>query len=285
MEPRSAGLGPAFGWPADGRPRFIPGTASNRRAACGKPRPWTTCPRCDWYCVALIIDGYNLLHASGVSGAGAGRGQFARSRLALLNFLVESLPPDELQRTTVVFDAAGAPAGLPHVLYHRGLTVRFAASYDDADALIEELIAADTSPRRLTVSSDHRLQRAAARRRARSVDSDRWYAETLRRGRARTRPAPPRQPLSDKPLLSAADEEIAYWLKQFREVLQEELTPGGPASTTHSPATPPCDVPAPNASQTPGGGAKRSRRRPAKPSRQPPRIDEGPIFPPGYGEI
>jgi predicted RNA-binding protein with PIN domain len=133
--------------------------------------------------MALLIDGYNLLNATGI-GAGEGKGStLHRARLALLNFLARVLDPREAAHTTVVFDAQASPPGLPKVFVHHGLTVRFAARHVDADSLIEELILADTAPRRLTVvSSDHRVQRAARRRGARAVDSDVWYGQTARRG-------------------------------------------------------------------------------------------------------
>jgi predicted RNA-binding protein with PIN domain len=162
--------------------------------------------------MALIIDGYNLLHASGILGAGRGPGYLERSRAALLNFLVDSLEPSELAHTTVVFDAQQSPPGLPRTVQHRGLTVRFAERGSDADALIEQLIAADASPKRLiVVSSDHRLHRAARRRKATAVDSDRWHAETLKR-RAQ-RQAADDSPL--KPTEPQTEGEIAFWLKQF----------------------------------------------------------------------
>ncbi|MHC4176667.1 MAG: NYN domain-containing protein [Planctomycetota bacterium] len=141
--------------------------------------------------MSLLIDGYNLLSAVGILGRGVGPGSLERARLALLNFLAESLDPHDVPRTTVVFDAADPPAGLPRSVGHRGLTVRFASQYEDADALIEELIRADSAPRRLTVvSSDHRLQRAARRRKARFVDSDVWYGEIVRRREQRRQSAP-----------------------------------------------------------------------------------------------
>ena len=48
--------------------------------------------------MALIIDGYNLLHASGILGRGIGPGGLERSRSALLNFLAESLDERQLDR-------------------------------------------------------------------------------------------------------------------------------------------------------------------------------------------
>jgi len=163
--------------------------------------------------MALLIDGYNLLNTTGIAGPEGKASTLERSRLALLNFLAEALDPHEAAHTTVVFDAHSPPPGLPKVIEHRGLTVRFAARYPDADSLIEELIRADTAPRRLTVvSSDHRVQRAARRRRARAVDSHVWHAEMVRRHHQRresspAKPAPPTLPLSP--------EEVAYWLEQF----------------------------------------------------------------------
>jgi len=163
--------------------------------------------------VALIIDGYNLLHAAGILPRGVGPGTLQRARLALLNFLAESLAADELPQAVVVFDAARPPAGAARELVHRGLAVRFAARGQDADTLIEQLIRTHSAPRRLTVvSSDHRIQRAARRRRATAVDSDVWYAQTVRRRwlrREEARQQPERPPV---PLLA---EDVDYWVRRF----------------------------------------------------------------------
>lgn len=162
--------------------------------------------------MALIIDGYNLLHGSGILGRGRGPGSLERSRAALLNFLAESLSDEVLSRTVVVFDARDAPRGLPRTVQHRGLTVRFAEGSGEADELIEELIKANSSPRRLTVvSSDHRLHRAARRRNATPVDSDQWYHQIVQQRitRARSSATPP------KPAGPISDVEVRFWLRQF----------------------------------------------------------------------
>ena len=161
----------------------------------------------------LLIDGYNVMHIVGIIGRGVGPGGLRRSRLALLNFLAESLPPREVSHTTVVFDARDAPPGLPRVVDHRGITVNFAAPHGDADVMIEELIRADSSPRRLTVvSSDHRIQRAARRRKATAVDADVWYAEVVRRRRHRRQAASEGSARPPVPLL---EEDVDYWIRQF----------------------------------------------------------------------
>ena len=163
--------------------------------------------------MSLLIDGYNLLHASGIIGRGIGPGGLERSRQALLNFLAESLPAVDVSRTTVVFDAKQSPYGVPRELEHRGLIVQFAAKYGDADSLIEELIQQDTAPKRLTVvSSDHRLQRAAQRRGATAVDSDVWFAEIVRLRHERSE-AEPQRP--GKPGAFVSESEVDFWLREF----------------------------------------------------------------------
>ena len=135
--------------------------------------------------MALLIDGYNLLHAAGIFPA-SGPPTLERARIALLDFLVERLPAKDVSRTTIVFDAAQAPPGLPHEIAHRGLAVRFARRGGSADDLLEELIAAEPDPRNLlVVSSDHRVQRAARQRGAQFTDSEVWKAELLRSDQAR----------------------------------------------------------------------------------------------------
>jgi uncharacterized protein len=184
--------------------------------------------------MALLIDGYNLLHVTSLVGrAGSG---LQGSREALLRFLVVAIDPKELPHTTVVFDAAEAPPGLPRVVMHNGMTVRYASDYDDADALIEELIAANNVPRSLlVVSSDHRLQRAARRRRAQFVDSDAWFADAVRRrNTSRSRLSAP--PASREAHLGP--DEINYWIAEFSDVESESPAKRAPQSPERDLANP-----------------------------------------------
>lgn len=216
----------------------------------------------------LIIDGYNLLNATGIAVATRGPAALERVRLGLLDFLADMLPPGEVARTTVVFDAREAPAGLPRVFEHRTITVRFAPRDRDADSLIEELILADTAPRRLTVvSSDHRVQRAARRRRARAVDSDVWHAEIVREHRQRQD-----RTTSARPPVPLLDEQVRYWLREFggeaelaewSEAAERELQPpSGPHQDSDEVPAPPED---PATSAPPAEGPY-----------------DGSIFPPDY---
>jgi hypothetical protein len=79
--------------------------------------------------------------------------------------------------------------------------------------VIEDLIRADSAPRRLTVvSSDHAVQRAARRRRAKGVDSDVWYEEVIRRRRERHRAS---AEVPDRPPVPLLQEDVEYWVRQF----------------------------------------------------------------------
>jgi len=261
--------------------------------------------------MAILIDGYNLLYAAGVLPAGVGPSTLERSRRALLNVLAESIEPRLIQRTTVVFDAAEAPPGLPRKVVHRGLTVRYAANHADADTLIEELIEKDSAPRKLVVvSSDHRLHRAAKRRKAKPVDSDRWFAELIRsrQGRQRGRP-----PTLAKPTAPASRAEVEYWLEAFEaeaffesELADEDLpaietAPAAPsdadtedtsnqasaAAATEAEESREAEAPVANEqqegdSQASAGPSSRGDSPREDSARR--RLDGPDIFPPGYGE-
>jgi predicted RNA-binding protein with PIN domain len=163
--------------------------------------------------MALLIDGYNLLNVTGIFGEAGPGTALHRTRLAFLNFLASSFTKRERGQTTIVFDAAGAPPGLPRTISHDGMTVHFADRHSDADEMIEELLEAHRNARSLVVvSSDHRVQRAARHHGAAFIDSERWYAE--QKTKRRTRSACKLES-SSKPIDNATQDELNYWLKEF----------------------------------------------------------------------
>jgi uncharacterized protein len=172
--------------------------------------------------MALLIDGYNLLHVTDIFGADGPGTDLHRTRLALLNFLAAAISKRERSRTTIVFDASGAPPGLPKMMFHQGMTVHFAPRHSDADEMIEDLLGLHRSPKSLVVvSSDHRVQRAARSCGATFIDSAEWYAErraAMRASENDERSAKPRAPTPD---------ELNYWLSQFGESSNSaEKSPG-----------------------------------------------------------
>ncbi|MEX2171454.1 MAG: NYN domain-containing protein [Pirellulales bacterium] len=155
----------------------------------------------------LLIDGYNLLHATDLFGQGAAAGTLQGSREALLTFLARALNERERKQTTIVFDAAGAPPGLPTIVPWEGITARFARGYDDADALMEEIIEQHPAPKSLVVvSSDRRVQRAARHRGAKIEESQSWF-EAMRRRKSSSR--------ESGEVKAAPIEDASYWVKQF----------------------------------------------------------------------
>lgn len=172
----------------------------------------------------ILIDGYNLMHAAGLMKLRFGPGGLEKARRALLGLLAGSLGEDA-GHTTVVFDAA--PSGLARDEQTagsvRGIAVAFASGEDQqsADALIEQLIRLDSTPKQLTVvSSDARIRVAARRRGARPVDSEAFLDElSRRRWRSRGSAGKPQE----KPGELAAS-EAEFWLKEFeRGIDQEDL--------------------------------------------------------------
>ena len=174
--------------------------------------------------MSLLVDGYNLIYAANIVGPGIGPRGLERARQALLDTLAAALPDAERTRTVIVFDAASAPPGLPRQLTHQGMLVRFAAGYESADELLEELIVADSAPKRLTVvSSDHRGQRAARKRRAKAIDSDVWFAELQRQRKAQ--PEKPGAPPIDEPRRTAtlSAEEIEKLTRDVESAARDDL--------------------------------------------------------------
>jgi predicted RNA-binding protein with PIN domain len=251
----------------------------------------------------LLIDGYNLLHGSGVFGE-RGRTPLEASRNALLEFIVAAVEPRELAGSAIVFDAQSAPPGLPRGYSYQGLAVHFAPRDRDADDVLEELIAAATVPRRLTVvSSDHRVQRAAKRRKATAIDSDRWYAETVAAWRLRRKQPAPQPPEGGTPAdMTPTSAEVQRWLREFGlteddvaeleaeleprrdESLEPPLAPQPPAP--HKPPRKKAAAKAEPARRA-KKAAPRARKKPAPrrklSAEEVRRLDLRNPFPPGYG--
>lgn len=222
----------------------------------------------------LLIDGYNLLHATDLFGSGALEGTLRGSRDALLEHLARSLPEKLRKHTVIVFDATDAPPGLADWVEHEGMRIRFARGYADADALLEEILSKARGTKHLTVvSGDHRVQRAARSRGARPVDSESWF-RTLR---ISTRPAG-----EAKPTQAVGGTE--HWVSEFSDpdalkaIEQEALS-----------APPPKPLPT---SQDAAADNKPVKKRAKKRRGEPRRADskgefgEGVFdpFPPGYAD-
>ena len=169
-----------------------------------------------------LIDGYNLMHAAGAMNARFVGARFHLARKRFLNRMAAALGP-LVHETTVVFDASHPPAGFPVESTYKGITIIFAVADDDADSRIERMIVEHPNPKTLTVvSSDHRVQRAAKRRKARAVGADDYldHLQTLRY--EQPRPAPPRREKEEADLksreIALSAEEAADWERVFGSI-------------------------------------------------------------------
>jgi predicted RNA-binding protein with PIN domain len=169
-----------------------------------------------------LIDGYNVMFAGGLLGQRFGPDGFRKVRHRFLNDLAGVLEPVEAHLTTVVFDASQGPPDRLATGTHKGISVVYAIDVETADDKIEQLIARHWSPKSLTVvSSDHRIQKAAARRKARFETADAFWVriDTLKRrkpvGVPDLEPEPPRD-------RSLNPREAAFWLEEFRELAESD---------------------------------------------------------------
>lgn len=138
----------------------------------------------------LIVDTFNVLHA--IEGLGpeaadltvASLGQtIARSRFVGIACI---LVCDGNSGTSGLIE--GAPS----------VQTRYVGAGRDADSEIERMIASNTAPKRLlVVSSDHRIRRAALKRKSKWLDSRTFLAQILRDSEKSAGPSP---------VLSADDE-------------------------------------------------------------------------------
>src|SRR6188768_4015672 len=145
----------------------------------------------------------------------------------------------------------------------------FSRGGQDADALLEDLIAAERAPRELlVVSSDHRIQRAARQRGAKYADSDEWLRELHSR-----RPLTTSKP--EGPSQSSA--ELQQWLAEFGDVDSRRLEPVDPPPPSASLPSPVVESPSPKAKS----GKKKADKGTSDDEKPQSRWNP---FPPGYGE-
>lgn len=161
----------------------------------------------------LIIDGYNLMHAAGIARRNYAAGDLERCRRRLELRVSASLSSSALPRTTIVYDAFGSPGNDDRAGRSQGLKILFAEQGQDADGEIELLLDQHSSPRQvIIVSSDHRLHKAARRRKARCVDSEVFLQQLESEPATRSRKPPNRH---IKPPIET-EAELKQWESTFQ---------------------------------------------------------------------
>lgn len=156
----------------------------------------------------FLIDGYNLIHALGLVHKQIAPHELETARRRLLDFLHERLAP-VAETITVVFDAKRKPGHMPSEFTEGKILIRYAGRNEEADDVIEALIAGERVPQRLVVvSGDRRLRDAAVRRRARS-----WGCQELLDHLER-RPSVANEASAALPA-QLSQEEVQEWLREF----------------------------------------------------------------------
>lgn len=183
----------------------------------------------------LVIDGYNLMHAAGLARATYGPGDLERCRLKLLSLLAGFLGEETCRRTTVVFDAKSSPADGPRQDMFKGILIEYSPAGQEADDVIESAIRRHSAPKQLlVVSSDHRLHKAARRRRAHVRDSDLFLEDCERQAR-RHAPAPPVVKPGDELSPAAIDAWLAAFGDVDPEAIRAELAASDPTPASTQP--------------------------------------------------
>lgn len=189
----------------------------------------------------LLIDGNNLLHAARDVDGGDGPGR------ASLCALLASWGRRRRERITVVFDGPLPPEPFATQIAQTAgeLQVLFSGAGKSADRRIEELLDADSAPRRVVVvSTDREVRQAARHRQARSVRADEFW-RALRSDLARRPGGDTVEPREKRRGLQGGLEE---WLREFRLTTEMTLTDLAP-----TPAAPPPGGVAPAGSTGPAG--------------------------------
>src|SRR5262249_23813234 len=167
---------------------------------------------------AWLIDGYNLLHATGTLGPRLGPRQLEKARARLLALLHAAL--GETADVTVVFDAADAPGGVEAERRVRGVHVGYARGPPEADAGPRALHRRACAPTRLSVEKWLWAGGWAARRVQGAAGRGWWGVSGCQAFLAPlTRPRPPpRRAAGAEKKEAVSREEIDRWLGEFADV-------------------------------------------------------------------
>lgn len=172
----------------------------------------------------LLVDGYNLLHASGQFGRPSDPPTLETARRTLLDYIADQLSERDRQQTTVVFDGKDAPRGLPESSTYEKMQILFSRRKTTADQLIAELIEAEQQPKQLrVVSSDHGVQRSARQRGVAYVDSEAWLREIWQSK------VQEESPPADKVEPVQSTDDVQHWLRAFAPPPHTRQQPHTPA--------------------------------------------------------
>ncbi len=176
----------------------------------------------------LLIDGYNLLHAQGLTAPAHDPERLRKAREKLLKTLSKRLGPMDRHVTRVIFDASQKLPFAPRMLWVDGITVEFASESSSADERVIDLIDRHDAPKKLVVvSSDNEIVEAARRRDCRIIGADEFMGILEDPHRPVLMPVSTPRPASLGKSEGQLPEgvipkETDFWLKQFADLVSDE---------------------------------------------------------------
>ncbi|MHC4712589.1 MAG: NYN domain-containing protein [Planctomycetota bacterium] len=135
----------------------------------------------------ILIDGYNVLHASAGTDHDWTHLSLEEARNAILVFLSGAIHARQ-EKVTVVFDGSGRIDDFPRTRNLRGIEVVFSEPGVTADEVICQIVSAAPNPRSvLVVSADREIRRHALNHGAKVIAPDTFLASSQRRRERRRR--------------------------------------------------------------------------------------------------
>ena len=154
-----------------------------------------------------LIDGYNLLHATGHLVGKVGPHVLEWARQALLSRLAAFVKAGA-GGVSVVFDARKAPSSVAPEQLYQGVHVYYTLD-QEADDLIEQLIHDDSAPQSLTVVSDDRRLKEAARRRHCPTQTCLDFYDLTEKPPPQTEGEPEERPRT------MSEQDVRAWMRAF----------------------------------------------------------------------
>ncbi len=189
--------------------------------------------------IRIIIDAYNLIFQCGLQPKNLDSPlALHQTRQRLVKELADHFIGNSRKEIMLVFDAKNPRGYSTPDLEGLGFRIEFAREYEDADAMVIELVRTHSQPKQLlVVSGDHRIQTAATRRGAQAIDSDVWFDQLGGQTTAQTVKA------QDKDIF-LTDAETQQLIDTFSDLDERERNPikpkeaGDESDSTYNPFPP-----------------------------------------------
>lgn len=166
-----------------------------------------------------LIDGYNLMYALEMLPLSIPADKLETARQQLLR-LVAAGHAGEAPLITIVFDATHSPPGTKAYGSYRGVRIRFAAGYQDADSMIMEMVDNHPNPTEITVvSNDRWVQKSIRSSRAKPMSCQDYFKKLQRLLQTEAQ----EEEIEPEKIDILTEAEKRYWLEKFKHLEDDPL--------------------------------------------------------------